>query len=146
MSNTLSLVLKNNVAELERLSGQVNVFFEGKGVPPHAVYATHIALEEMITNVIKYGYADAGAHDIAVTLALSPNHLDIRIEDDGREFDPLSAPEPDIDKPLEERRIGGLGIHLTRTMVQDMRYQRLNGKNILDMRVSYQADHAPKAS
>jgi anti-sigma regulatory factor (Ser/Thr protein kinase) len=61
--------------------------------------------------------------------------VEIQIADDGREFDPVSAPAADVDVPLERRRIGGLGIHLLRAFVSEMHYERLEDRNVLSLRI-----------
>ena len=69
-----------------------------------------------------------------MTLALEGDELTIRVEDDGRAFDPLQAPPPDLDLPLEERPVGGLGIHIVRSVMDAVEYQRRGGRNVLTMR------------
>jgi anti-sigma regulatory factor (Ser/Thr protein kinase) len=81
--------------------------------------------------VIFYGYEDQEEHSIEVRLDLSGSVLTLQICDDGREFDPTRMPEPNLDVPLEERKIGGLGIHLVRNYMNSMEYKRENGKNII---------------
>ena len=93
--------------------------------------ATHLALEEILSNVIRHGYAEPGKHEISVCIRVGDGRVDLQVEDDGREFDPLSAPEVDLDVPLEERRVGGLGIHLLRKMASEIRYLREDGRNRL---------------
>jgi serine/threonine-protein kinase RsbW len=57
--------------------------------------------------------------------------MKVEVEDDGRPFNPLEAPPPDIGKPLAEREVGGLGIHLVRKMMDELEYRRENDKNLL---------------
>jgi len=58
----------------------------------------------------------------------------VEVEDDGRQFNPLELPEPDLEKKLEERPIGGLGIHLVRNLMDELEYRRTHNKNILIMK------------
>jgi serine/threonine-protein kinase RsbW len=74
----------------------------------------NLALEEILTNVICYGYADDREHEIRVRLRAQSGEVRIEVEDDGQPFNPLEAPEFDITKLLEETTIGGRGIHLVR--------------------------------
>jgi anti-sigma regulatory factor (Ser/Thr protein kinase) len=134
-SNTaeLQVTIRNKLDELPRLNSVIHSFLEARAVPQAAVFAVHLATEEMITNIIKYGYDDRRTHDIAVKVAHESGRLLIRIEDDGHEFNPLAAPPPDTSAQLEKRKIGGLGIHLVCKTVSEIHYQRIGGCNRLDM-------------
>ena len=135
MSDMLSLTIRNDVSELKRLFQATECFMEEHRLSPGCQYAALLALEEMITNIIKYGYDDQGGHDIVVALRADGRNLHIRLEDDGHEFDPMAAPDPEKGKPLHEMKIGGLGIHLVRNMVDDITYSRENGRNLLNIRI-----------
>ncbi len=132
-ANPLRLTLRNSPGELPRLNQAVQAFLESQAAPPNTEFAVHLAIEEVVTNIIKYGYDDAGAHEIGVTLAREPGRLAVQIEDDGHEFNPLNLPPPDMAAKLEQRKIGGLGIHLVRHTADDLRYQRHAGHNRLTL-------------
>jgi serine/threonine-protein kinase RsbW/sigma-B regulation protein RsbU (phosphoserine phosphatase) len=93
-----------------------------------------IMLEELITNVAKYGYPNRSAGVAEVALQLDPPHLTIEFIDDGDPFDPLAAPPPDLEAPLEERDLGGLGVHILRALAEEIRYTRLEQRNVLLLR------------
>ncbi|WP_242012343.1 SpoIIE family protein phosphatase [Pseudodesulfovibrio cashew] len=114
---------------------RVESFGRCHGLPPKAVFHLTLVLDELISNIITYGYADLDEHPIEVTIAKQDDMLTIRIEDDAEPFNILEAPEPELDTPLEERQrqIGGMGVHLVKNMVSHIKYQRSNGKNILTM-------------
>lgn len=131
--DALRLTLRNTLAELPRVNREVQAMLESRATPPAAVFAAHLVIEEMITNIIKYGYDDGGPHDINLILTFLPDSLTIRIEDDGHEFNPLALPAPDMSTRLEQRKIGGLGIHLVRHTAADINYQRQAGRNLLTM-------------
>jgi len=135
MSDELTLHVENRLSELKRVNQAVHDFLDGQPLAPKSQYTIHIAIEEMITNTIKYGYDDDAAHEIELSLRIAGSHVLIRIEDDGHEFNPLLAEIPDITAPIEKRRIGGMGIYMVRKMADDIRYQRMDGKNILDVSV-----------
>lgn len=133
----LEVRLGNDYSELPRMIDSVEEFLQSHDAPVAVAYKAHLALEEMCTNIIKYGYDDVNAHEILVHLSQEPNRLTIRLEDDGHEFNPLTSAEPDLDKPLAERPIGGLGIHLVKKSMSALDYRRENGRNILEMRLDY---------
>jgi serine/threonine-protein kinase RsbW len=127
----ISIRLANQVSEIGRLSEIVNEFAQLHQLTDDALFAINLALEEILINVIKHGYDDTDAHEIAVRFWLSGNNFTAEIADDGVPFDPLDLPAPDITKPLEERQIGGLGVHLIRNMMDKVEYRRRGDNNIL---------------
>jgi len=106
-------------------------FAEHHGVPSEIVFRVTLVLEEIITNVISYGYEDEKEHEICVRLWWKDPDMKIEVEDDGRLFNPLEALPPDFEKPLAERQVGGLGIHLVREMMDELEYRQENHKNLL---------------
>ena len=128
---TLSVLLRNDLSELRRVNQTVTEFAENHGLAPELVYRVNLALEEVITNIIYYAYEDSSEHEISVRVSWRDPRIELEIEDDGRPFNPLEAPAPDLEKPLAERRLGGLGIHLMRNMMAELEYRRKNHRNIL---------------
>ena len=92
-----------------------------------------MALDEALNNIIAYGYEDGAADEIVVTLGYAPPEILLEIEDGGRAFDPLQMPPPDLTAPLQDRKVGGLGIHLIRNLMDDVSYTRTVDKNCLRM-------------
>jgi len=133
MSGAQTITIRNELAELAQLAAAAAAFWEGHAVPPGAAYAASLALEEMVSNVIRHGYRDRAAHEIRIGLAVQPDALTITVEDDGCAFDPLGVPEPDVGRSLAERPVGGLGIHLVRKLCREMRYRRIDGHNHLEI-------------
>ena len=84
-------------------------------------------------NVISYAYRDDEDLDIEVKMESTGKRLTVTIADDGVPFNPLSAGAPDIDAPLEEREIGGLGIHLVRNLMDDVSYHRRIDRNVMTL-------------
>lgn len=112
----------------------VRQFGELHEVPDRTLYAVNLALDELVSNVILYGFADPAGQEIVVWLSAQDKFLDARVEDGGREFDPHTAPRPDLEAPLEKRQAGGLGIHLVRSLMDQMDYRREGSKNVLTLR------------
>lgn len=130
---TCELTIDNRVAELERLAEEVATFARSHAIPDQIVTQVTLALEEIVTNVIEHGYEGTEPRQIAVRLSLADAKLTVEVEDEGGPFNPLEAAEPDLDLPLDERPIGGLGILLTRRMMDNLAYARTGNKNILTM-------------
>lgn len=136
-SNPISFDLKNDLAEIARLSETVDEIGRNYGIPAEILYAVNLALDEILTNVISYGYAEPGEQVIRVRLTIAANELVAEVEDEARPFNPLEAPAPEVNAPLQDKPLGGLGIHLARTMTDAMAYRRENGKNILTFRKKF---------
>ena len=91
-----------------------------------------LAIEEIVTNCIKYGYEDKEEHRIEVRLELDGNNFSNVIVDDGRKSDPLQAPAPDLSASIEERTVGGVGLHMLRALSDNIIYQRIGNHNRLE--------------
>lgn len=128
---------KNSMAELGLATEAAMRFIESQGISGLASNAANLAIEEMVTNILKFGYDDAMVHEILLRAEVMPRQLLLTIEDDGHEFNPLNAPEPDINLPVECRTPGGLGIHLVRKLADKMRYERRDGRNRLTIEIRY---------
>ena len=130
----IRLFVRNNLAALPSLQDSVRDFLQGRALPTEVIYNVCLAVEEILTNTIKFGYPDTLPHEIAVDLTLAPGEVILVIEDDARAFDPQTAPKPDLTLPVEQRPIGGLGLHLVRSLSSRMTYRRQNDNNILEVR------------
>lgn len=128
------IILKNRIDEIHKLAVIVEQFFQENNIPSELLFKMNLVFEEIISNIINYGYEDGGDHDIKVFLALINGELVVEITDGGKAFDPLANPEPRLDIPLEERPIGGLGIYLVKHLVDEIRYKREGNSNILSFR------------
>ncbi len=129
--NQVLLELKNNLSELERLNMALEEFGSTHGLPLKTVLDINLALDEIFTNIVAYGFSDNNEQLIKIFLSLEDREVCIRVEDYGVSFNPLDLPEPDSNPDLETSKIGGLGVHLVRKLVEELKYQRISGKNVL---------------
>jgi serine/threonine-protein kinase RsbW len=129
MDERLRLNIKNSFEAIPPANDTVTHWLHERQVPAPASYLANLAIEELITNCIKYGYDDKLEHDIEIHLSVAAGQMSLSVIDDGHEFDPLKAPAPDQHLPLEARPIGGLGIHLLRQLADRMTYERRDGHN-----------------
>jgi serine/threonine-protein kinase RsbW len=128
------LGLRGVAAELGRLTDFAEKFARHHGLPEAERSRLLIILEELFTNAVNYGYPEgAAAGRIEISLAVKQGRLEIGFSDDGRPFDPIAHDPTDLDRPLDERPIGGLGVHLLRSLVDEARYRRDGGRNRLDL-------------
>ena len=129
-----SVTVPNRIDEIRTLEQFLTDFFEENDLPPDAMFQIQLSVEEIFTNVVSYGYDDDAEHGIEVTISKTGGTVSVEIADDGRPFDPLQdAPELDAEAELEERKIGGAGIALTKSIMTDLRYHRDDGRNHLIM-------------
>ncbi|HZT51308.1 MAG TPA: ATP-binding protein [Stellaceae bacterium] len=122
-------------AEAPRALGRfLEAFARAHGVEGDDIARFLVALEELVSNLVKYGYDDPGPRGtVAVTLRLADRRLKLEIVDDGRPFDPFAQAPPDLDAPLEERPVGGLGLHLVRRLMDEARYRREGHCNVTEI-------------
>ena len=120
-----------SIAEsLRHMERSIEEFGHQEQWPDDLIFKLHLILEELGLNAMTYG----GASSVRVIISEDAGRVTIEISDDGGAFDPLNdAPEPDVDAALEERRIGGLGVHLVRTLTNDLSYRREGGRNHLTL-------------
>ena len=97
------------------------------------IFPLRLVLEELLTNIIKYGYDDNGHHEIGIDMKPEDNGVSVRISDDGHPFNPLTqAHKTEIADALEDQKVGGLGIHLVKQMAKNLNYHRQGNKNIFE--------------
>jgi len=133
VASDLTLRIPNSFDALSAAAEDTTRFLEENSASSDTVFAANLAIEELVTNIVKYGYDDTGAHEILIVLSVRDNKLSIEISDDGHEFNPFDQPEPDTTLPAEERPIGGLGIHFVRNLLDGYAYHRTEGRNIVTL-------------
>ncbi len=126
--------LKNRLKEIEPLAKALEGFAAVHNLPAQSVFQINLSLDELLTNTISYGFPDGGDHEIVVEAVLQEDGLVITTRDDGLPFNPLERTEPDISQDIEERPIGGLGIHLVRSTMDEIEYRWETGENVLTMK------------
>ncbi len=135
MDVTLQLDVGLDPREPRRVVEAFERFATENGVDDLVARRFCLALDEVLTNVVSHGFGE-GPDDprIRVHFALDDDRLEVRIHDNGRSFNPLvDARLPDLTLPVEERPIGGLGIHLAKNLVHDISYRREKNENRLTL-------------
>ncbi len=132
--HALSITCPNRLAEIGKAAELIEAFGAAHGLSPEVVFKLNLALDEVVTNIISNAYDDEDEHQIAIRVALDGEGVSVRVEDDGRAFNPLDAPRPDLGLDLAKRPIGGLGVHIVRSVMDALEYRRDDDRNILVMR------------
>ena len=140
----VKLTVKNRIEDLLRVNSIFESFDTQHDIGGKLRYHLLVSIEEILTNIIKYGFDEQGVHPIHITFRNDSGAIEMEFEDRGREFNPLEVGEPDLDTPIEDRQLGGLGIHLVKNMVDVAQYRRVGDRNILLLRKTRQAA-APSA-
>jgi len=133
MANPIELILLNRPCEMSRLQDELELLAGQRGYPAKALHDIQLAVEEHLSNVLKYAFQDDQLHEIKVRLDPGDATFVIEVEDDGCPFNPLEYPEPDLSLPMDQRPVGGVGIHLIRKTMDRIEYRRAGGRNYFVM-------------
>ena len=123
--------LKSKLSELNTLCRHLEDCGNAMKLPQKCLFEINLGLDELFTNIISYGFEDEIEHRIKFSLAREKKTLVVKVEDDGVPFNPLETAGPEPSQDLDSINIGGLGIHLVKKMMDDINYQRVEGKNRL---------------
>jgi anti-sigma regulatory factor (Ser/Thr protein kinase) len=135
-SHKYSFELKNDLSELEPLCQHLVKFGQVAGLSEACITDVNICLDEWLTNIVSYGFEDDLEHVVRISMVLDGRVLTVTIEDDGIPFNPLDKKDPEVPDDLKDVNIGGLGIHIVRKLMDDICYQRKDGKNTLTLKKS----------
>ena len=128
-----SIIIANEISEI----GKLNAFIEEIGnefsLGPDVVFNLTLVLEEAVVNIINYAYPKEDHEWIYLSARMHDDSIVLVLTDTGKEFDPTMAPDADISLSADEREIGGLGIFLIRQIMNEVKYVRIEGKNILTL-------------
>ena len=135
MLEHLDISLKKDPAEVRRVVETVEAFCAKHNLPQQLIFHFNLALDELLTNVMNYGYDQIATddYDVSVHLVLDQGTLTAELRDNGRAFNPLDMPDPDLSLSLEDKPIGGLGIYFVKTLMDHVEYHREGAYNRLVM-------------
>ena len=129
----LDMTLINQLTEIDRFKESFNAFSEENKIPTPIRRELNMVFDELLNNVISYAYQDEGEHEIEVRVEVARERLVVSIADDGIPFNPFDADKPDTGLAIEERTLGGLGIHLVLKVMDKVSYKRRTDKNVLTL-------------
>lgn len=128
------LLLANRPEEISRAQQALAHFAEANGLSGKPVSQLALAVEEFLANIVKYAWADPAPHFVEMEILMADGEILLTLSDDGSPFNPLSRPAPDTTLPLAEKPVGGLGIFMARNFLDEVRYERREGRNVLTLR------------
>jgi len=133
LSDEISFSIKNKIEGITSTIEHFESFCEKNGIATPIMLKFNIAFDELLNNIIRYGYDDKDEHEIEVIVELKGERLVINIADDGIPFNPFKQSPPDTMLSVEERKMGGLGIHIVKNLMDEYNYKRNVDKNIITL-------------
>jgi serine/threonine-protein kinase RsbW len=130
--------LKNDLTEIKKLMDILCKLCEENDIGNKVLCNVTLALEEIFANIVHYAYDDIEEHLVKIHIKINDSLFSMKITDDGKPFNPLEVPETNTNLPFEERKIGGLGIHLVRHLIDEWDYKHTKGKNVLTLKIRLQ--------
>ena len=127
------LSIKNRLEDIQIVIENFDEFAQLTKLEQAFVLKMSIVLDELIANVIRYAFEDDHDHLIYLEFVVTDNSFFLTIEDDGVQFDPFNQTTPDTNKGLEEREIGGLGIHIVKSLMDSYSYERIENNNVVKL-------------
>jgi sigma-B regulation protein RsbU (phosphoserine phosphatase) len=131
-SQLLEVCITNKLSAIREVTEKFECFCEEHAVPPNDIMKVNLVFDEILSNIISYGYTDEAEHEIKIVVELTGQRLVITIQDDGFPFNPFAREAPGtVGRSIEEREIGGLGIHLVQQFMDDATYKRQRHANVV---------------
>jgi anti-sigma regulatory factor (Ser/Thr protein kinase) len=140
-----SFELDNNLSDLKALRQHLIDIGRDIGLPELSISEINVCLDELFTNIVSYGFEDDREHKIKFTIKVDDTMLIATIEDDGVPFNPLKKKAAELPTDVDSAQIGGLGIHITRELLDKISYERKRGINRLTIKKSIQANGGASA-
>ena len=128
------MTIRNRREEFARVTEAVDRLAAEHRLDAGVVGDMQVALDEVLTNIVDYGYTDDAEHKIRIRLKCLDNVFEATVEDDGIPFNPLESAAPDTRVLLRERRIGGVGLHFVKNLMSEVSYDRIGDRNRLVLR------------
>jgi sigma-B regulation protein RsbU (phosphoserine phosphatase) len=127
------LIPHNDIRQIPQLAGFIETIAQDAHIDKSLAMSLNLALEEAVTNVIMYAYPQGSDGLVDIEAVIRKDSIDFMVIDSGKAFDPTAVPDANIESALEDRPIGGLGIFLVRNIMDTVKYERKEGKNLLSM-------------
>ena len=129
MPHAVDVRIRNDMSDIGIVRDTLDHLAREFRIPMRALTQLQVALDEVVSNVIKYSWDDGRRHEFVVRITVQPDRVDLEIFDDGREFDPMTALAPNHAPGGRRPRPGGLGIHMIKKLVDHVAYERIDGRN-----------------
>ncbi len=133
MRDELCVSLLPKLSAVRGLAQMVEEFGDANKLPEQTIYMINLAVDELITNTVSYGLQGVTQPRIEITLKVKGTVLALTVVDNGLQFDPTQDTNPDLSSAVDDRPIGGLGLHLVKAFTDRMKYEYVDGENRLTL-------------
>jgi anti-sigma regulatory factor (Ser/Thr protein kinase) len=133
-TGSVSFELRNHLSELATLCEKMERVGQALNLSRRCLFEMNLALDELFTNILSYGFQDQSEHFIRVHISVDHDVLTVVLEDDGIAFNPVERIPPEIPCTVDECKVGGLGIHLVKNLMDEIVYERRAGTNVLTLK------------
>lgn len=140
----INIKIKNDLSELDKVFSKLQTFSDNNNLDKKIIFNLHLALDDILNNIISYGYTDTKSHFIYITIKNSKRSVRLSIKDDSQKWNLTKKSDPDITKSIGEKKIGGLGIYLIKNLFDTVDYKRKNGKNLLSLEINNYGNQKPE--
>jgi anti-sigma regulatory factor (Ser/Thr protein kinase) len=123
--------IRNRLQDVPGVLDAIEESCRGDGQTKEIALDMRLVAEEVLTNIVKYAHGNTGDHPVELRLSAASGSVRMEFRDNGAPFNPLEAPAPDLETRMDEREIGGFGVHLVKSLVDDARYAREGDCNVL---------------
>ncbi len=146
LARGIHVVLRSDTHEIRKLADAIEYLADSLQLPPAMVFKLNLALDELITNTIAYGYAERKDGEIDIEMRRHDDRVVVRLIDQAVAFDPFEVAVADTTSPLEDRPVGGLGIHFVRTLIDEVSYSRDDDRNVITLTLLFPTPTASAAA
>ncbi|MDA3890788.1 MAG: ATP-binding protein [Salinivirgaceae bacterium] len=131
-TDTCKCIIANQLSEIRNIVNILDDLAIEWGMSKKLKNQLNLVVEEVVSNIMKYAYPDENNHLITLEFCNEGNYIEIKVVDDGKTFNFLEAKtQPDIEASVDDRKVGGLGIHLINSIMDSVDYKRIDNKNVL---------------
>jgi sigma-B regulation protein RsbU (phosphoserine phosphatase) len=132
-TGVMEIAFTNDLGDIDRVNDAFEKFATQQELPDRIRRSIKVVFDELLNNIISYAFEDDEAHVLEVSVEHAAEKVTVTISDDGEPFDPLGEAEPQVDLSLDERDVGGLGIHLVRRLMDEVSYARRSERNVVTL-------------
>ncbi len=133
MRPSFRMTIGAELGEVARVNAAFGEFADAHALPASIRRSMNVVLDELLNNTVRHGFAGREGGEVTIDMELRADRLSVTLTDDGRPFNPLGVAAPDTALPVEERQLGGLGIHLVRRMMDEVSYHRRTDRNVVTL-------------
>src|SRR5689334_915369 len=137
MRRSITLEIPGDLSQLAPVASAIDGLLAENAVAPDVAFQVSLCIDELVTNAVRHGGVAADGRPLKIGVRVTVGRrrgVEIQVSDDGAAFNPLTAPPPDLDAGIEDRPVGGLGVHLVRTFMDEVLYARHGDRNVITLR------------